>query len=118
MRIFDVDLLPPDQIDARALLPDETLLAAFGAAGGTSILFTDLRIVTVQLQVLLSERIETTSYSYRAMRQFALTTGAPGESRTEFRIWLGSDQQQPLHFRANPGTDFNDLQRLLAARLR
>jgi hypothetical protein len=119
MRIFDVDQIPPSERSGvpAVLLSDETVEEAFRAAGGTTILFTDRRIVTIQLQVLLAERIETTSYSYRALRQFSLTQGAQGESRTEIRIWIGPSEQHPLHFRANPGTDFSGLQRLLAARL-
>jgi hypothetical protein len=117
MRIFDVDRIPPAEHSAlpATLLPEETVAEAFRAAGGTTILFTDRRVVTIQLQVLLTERVETTSYSYRALRQFSLLEGAAGESRTEFRIWLGTEH--PLHFRANPGTDFADLQRLLAGRI-
>ena len=117
MRIFDVDHIPPADRSALAvpLLPEETVEEAFSAMG-TTVLFTDRRIVIVQLQVLLAERIETTSYSYRTLRQFSLLEGAAGESRTELRIWLGMEPQ-PLHFRANHGTDFTSVQKLLAGKL-
>lgn len=117
MRIMDVDAVAAAeraQLTDR-LLPDEDVEQAFHAAS-TTILFTDRRIVTVQRQTLLSERIETTSYSYRSIRQFSLLEGVAGESRQEIRIWIGADAQ-PLHLRANGGTDLAPLQRLLAARL-
>ena len=118
MRIFDVDSLDiADQESVRdQLLPDEQVLAAFKATA-TTILFTDRRILTMQLHMLLSERLETSSFSYRSMRQFSMLQGTSGESRSEVRIWIGSDTQ-PLHLRANPGTNFDPLRRLLAEMLR
>lgn len=117
MRIFNVDSVVPSERAGLSgqLLPDEPIEEAFRAAT-TTILFTDRRIVTIQLQVLLAERIETSSYSYRAMRQFSLLESSPPESRSEIRIWLASDPQ-PLHLRANEGTDLGSLHRLLAEKL-
>jgi hypothetical protein len=117
MRIFDVDAI--DSADRTGvsdqLLPDEKVHHAFRAAT-TTILFTDRRILTGQLHVLLSERLETSSFSYRAMRQFSILQGASPESRSEIRIWIGVDPH-PLHLRANPGTSLEPLQRLLAQML-
>lgn len=117
MRIFNVDSVPPRDRPGLTdqLLPDEEIVEAFYAQTAT-ILFTDRRIVTVQLQVLLAERSETSSFSYRAMRQFSIVQGAPPESRSEIRIWLAPDPQ-PLHLRANAGTDLGPLHRLLAEKL-
>jgi hypothetical protein len=117
MRTFDVDPLSPD--DARDyadhLLPGERIEIGYRGAS-TTVLFTDRRIVTVQLQVVISERIETTSISYRAVRLFSLNRGVNGEGRSEFKIAL-EQEGNPLHLRANPGTDFTPLQGLLAARI-
>jgi hypothetical protein len=117
MRIFDVDAIAPGDQEGLTdqLLPDEQVHLAYRAATST-ILFTDRRILTVQLQVLLSERLETSSFSYRAMRQFALLEGASAETRSEIRIWIGADAH-PLHLRANAGTNLTALQRLLAQML-
>jgi hypothetical protein len=117
MRIFDVDTIAPADGGSATdhLLPGEVVEEAFRAAT-TTILFTDRRIVTVQLHVLLSERLETSSFSYRTMRQFSVLEAAPPQSRSEVRIWLGSDAH-PLHLRANEGTDLAPLQRLLAEKL-
>ena len=117
MRTFDVDVLGPADHEAVAehLLPDERIEIGFRGER-TTVLFTDRRIVTVQLQVLISERIETTSISYRAIRLFSLNEGVGGEGRSEFKIQLESEAH-PLHLRANAGTDFHPLQALLAARI-
>ena len=117
MRIFDVDTIAPSERQriADPLLPDETIREAFRAAS-TTILFTDRRILTVQLHVLLTERLETSSFSYRTLRQFSMLRGSSSEGRSEVKIWLGTDTQ-PLHLRANEGTDLAALHRLLAEML-
>jgi hypothetical protein len=114
MRIFDVDSIAPAEHAGMTehLLPDEQVHQAYRSTT-TTIIFTDRRILTLQLHVLLSERLETSSFSYRAMRQFSLMQGAAGESRSEIRIWICADPQ-PLHLRANAGTDLAPLQQLLA----
>ncbi|HEX9932286.1 MAG TPA: PH domain-containing protein [Allosphingosinicella sp.] len=99
---------------AEHLLAGERVEAGFRGET-TTVLFTDRRIVTVQIQVVLNERIETTSISYRAVRQFALNRAADGGGRSEFRLMIEGDA--PLHLRADPGTDFSLLQTLLAERL-
>jgi hypothetical protein len=117
MRIFNVDAIDPADVPGFAdqLLPGENVRAAF-ASETTTILFTDRRIVTIQLQVLLTERLETSSFSWRAMRQFSMLQGSAPESRSEVRIWLGADPQ-PLHLRAGEGTDLTALHRLLVEKL-
>lgn len=114
MRIFDVDQIALNERAGATehLLPDEQVRAAFRSAT-TTVLFTERRILTVQLHTLLSERLETSSYSYRSVRQFSILESADGGGRSEIRIWLGADPQ-PLHLRANAGTELGALQRLLA----
>lgn len=117
MRILDVDQSPA--ADAAALtahlVRQETVHAAFVAPTG-AVLFTDRRILLAQREHLLEARIETSSWPYRTVRHFSIQEGEAAESRTAIRIWLG-DEAQPLHLRANPGTDLRPLQRLLAERL-
>jgi hypothetical protein len=117
MRTFDVAAL--DRADfgdySDHLLQGERIEAGFRGET-TTVLFTDRRIVTVQVQVVIAERIETTSISYRAVRQFSLNRAADGAARSEFRILLESDAH-PLHLRASADTDFAPVQALLAERL-
>jgi hypothetical protein len=117
MRILDVDQSPPSAAaDLTAHLVDgETVHAAFVAPTGI-ILFTDRRILLAQREHLLEVRTETSSYPYRSVRHFSIQEGESEESRSTVRIWLG-DEPQPLHLRANPGTDLRPLQKLLAERL-
>lgn len=117
MRIFNVDAINPADVPGFTdqLMPGETVRAAF-ASETTTILFTERRIVTIQLQVLLTERLETSSFSWRAMRQFSMLQGAASEGRSELKIWLGADPQ-PLHLRAGEDTDLASLHRLLVEKL-
>jgi hypothetical protein len=117
MRTFDVAAI--DRADFRDNTPhqlDGERIEAGFRGESTTVLFTDRRIVTVQVQVVIAERIETTSISYRAVRQFSLNRAADGAARSEFRILLESDGH-PLHLRASADTDFGPVQKLLAERL-
>ena len=117
MRILDVDQAPPAEAAALTphLVPGEAVHAAFVAPTG-AILFTERRILIAQREHLLEARIETSSWSYRAVRHFSIQEGEAADSRAAVRIWLG-DEPHPLHLRSNPGTDLRPLQRLLAERL-
>ena len=117
MRILDVDAVAPAEASALTghLLADEAVHAAFQSPTG-AVIFTEGRIVLIQRESLLEEKIETSSFSYRAVHHFALTEGAAASSRTALRIWLGAEPQ-PLHLRAGAGTDLTALQRLLAAKI-
>jgi hypothetical protein len=112
MRILDVDSATSAEAVRLSphLVQGETVHAAFVATTG-AVLFTDRRIVLVQREHLLEEKVETTSWPWRELRHFAIQEGAAG--RSGVRMWMG-DEPQPLHLRANPGTDLSALQRLLA----
>jgi hypothetical protein len=117
MRIMDVDHIEPagHRAVTDRLLADEEVHEAFRSTG-TAIVFTDRRIITIQRNNLLTERIETTSFSYRSIRQFSVLEGTPEESRSELKIWIGAEPH-PLHLRANAGTDLAPLQLLLAGKI-
>jgi len=117
MRILDVEAVVP--AEARAitehLVPGEDVQAVFRSPSA-AVLFTATRILLVERNSLLDEKVETSSFSYRAMRQFSLTEASGEGVRVAVKIWLGADPQ-PLHLRAASGTDLRPLQQLLAGKL-
>jgi hypothetical protein len=117
MRILDVDQVPVREAGTLTphLAEGEDVLAAFVSPTG-SVLFAERRILLVQREHLLEEKVETSSWPYREVRHFAIQEGAAGQGRSTIRIWLGAEPQ-PLHLRANHGTDLHPLQRLLASKL-
>lgn len=117
MRILDVDEVRPSEAPSLTehLLQGETVHAAY-RSGSAAVLFTDRRILLTRREALLDEKLETSSFSYRAVQHFSIQEGTGSESRTAIRIWLGAEPQ-PLHLRANPGTRLLSLQRLLAAQM-
>ena len=117
MRILDVDQVAPAEASTLTdqLVAEEPVLAAFRSATA-AVLFTARRILLVTREALLVEKIETSSWPWRAVQHFSLTLAEGGESKPALRIWLGTEPH-PLHLRANPGTDFLPLQQLLAERL-
>ncbi len=117
MRILDVDQVAPADapVHTAHLLANERVHALFVSPTG-AILFTERRILIVQREHLLEERLETSSFPYREVRHFSIQEGTAGAGRIAIRIWLGTEPQ-PLHLRANPGTAFSALQQLLAEKL-
>jgi hypothetical protein len=97
------------------LVPGEVVHAAFRSPTA-AVLFTAARILLVERNSLLDEKVETSSFSYRAMRQFSFAEASSQGARVAVKIWLGADPQ-PLHLRAGAGTDLRPLQQLLAGKL-
>jgi hypothetical protein len=114
MRILDISPLRGSAARALTdhLVDEEPVHAAYSAASG-AVLFTDRRILLVTREHLLEEKVETTSWPWRALRHFAIQEGAGG--RGSVRIWLG-DEPQPLQLRAE-GEVLHPLQQLLARML-
>lgn len=117
MRILDVDGVAPQEAPLLTdhLMPGEIVHAAFRSATA-AVLFTATRILLVERNALLDEKVETSSFSYRAMRQFSLAEASGQGGRVAVKIWLGADPQ-PLSLRAGVGTDLRPLQQLLAGKL-
>ena len=115
MRILDVDSVAPGEADRYTdhLVEGEAVGALFVSTTG-AVMFTDRRILLLLRANLLEEKAETSSYPYREVKRFSIEEGSA--SRATFRIWLGSEPQ-PLHLRANPGTELHSIQRLLAEKL-
>jgi hypothetical protein len=117
MRILDVDAVAPAEAGGitEHLVPGEEVRIAFRSPTA-AVLFTAGRIVLVERNSLLDEKVETSSFSYRAMKQFSFGEASGAGAREAVKIWLGADPQ-PLHLRAAAGTDLRPLQQFLAGRL-
>ncbi|HZG07691.1 MAG TPA: PH domain-containing protein [Allosphingosinicella sp.] len=118
MRILDVEAVAP--ADAPALTPHlvsgEPIHAAFRSPSA-AVLFTATRILLVERNALLDEKVETSSFSYRSMRQFSLSEASGAGGRVAIKVWLGADPQ-PLHLRAGADAELTALQLFLAGMLR
>jgi hypothetical protein len=117
MRILDVDTVATPEAAALTehLVPGEIVHTAFRSPTA-AVLFTAARILLVERNSLLDEKVETSSFSYGSMRQFSFAEGSAGGARVAVKIWLGPDPQ-PLHLRAGAGTDLRPLQQFLAGKL-
>ena len=117
MRILDVESVPAQEAPriSEHLVPGEVVHAAFRSPTA-AVLFTAARILLVERNSLLDEKVETSSFSYLAMRQFSFAEASAEGARVAVKIWLGGDPQ-PLHLRAGSGTDLRPLQQLLAGKL-
>jgi hypothetical protein len=117
MRILDVDEAAPREAHGLTehLIEGESVRSAFVSPTG-AVLFTDRRIILIQREHLLEERVETGSWPYREVRHFSIQEGSGSDTFRQIRIWLG-ESEQPLHLRAHAGTDLRPLQRLLVEKI-
>jgi hypothetical protein len=117
MRILDVEPVSAQEAPGitEHLVPGEVIHTAFRSPTA-AVLFTAARILLVERNALLDEKVETSSFSYRAMRQFSFAEAGSAGARVAVKIWLGADPQ-PLHLRATAGTDLRPLQQFLAGKL-
>ena len=117
MRILDVEAVAAQEAPSitEHLVPGEVVHTAFRSPTA-AVLFTAARILLVERNSLLDEKVETSSFSYRSMRQFSFAEASAEGARVAVKIWLGADPQ-PLHLRAGTGTDLRPLQQFLAGKL-
>jgi len=69
----------------RILLDDEKVLMAFKAGRDTSV-FTNLRIITIDVQGLSGRKIEYTSLPYHSIRSWSVTTAGCWDQDTELNL--------------------------------
>jgi hypothetical protein len=84
--------LDPDELDrelhanTHILLDDEKVLMAFKAGRDTS-LFTNLRVMTLDVQGLSGQKIEYTTLPYRSIRAFSVETAGVWDRDTELNLY-------------------------------
>ncbi|OLP57640.1 cytoplasmic protein [Rhizobium rhizosphaerae] len=75
--------------------------------------FTEGRLILVNVQGMTGSRIDYTSIPYRAITRFSVETAGTFDLDTELRIWVsGSDV--PIEKTLSKGTDVRGIQRALA----
>ena len=116
MRILDVDRIALADVPSLTvhLMPGEPVHLAFRSATG-AVIFADTRMILILKENLLEEKVETSSYAYRAILHFSLTEAGGAGGRGTIRIWLGDEQ--PLQLRAATTEDLAALQLHLASKL-
>ena len=108
-------VVAPDKIEtdyAQLLAEGETIEVGFAVFRDTFI-FTDKRLIIVDVQGMTGKKIEYLSIPYSKITKFSIETSGRFDLDAELKIWIGSDPS-PIQKKFNKKVSIYDLQRVLA----
>jgi len=108
-------VVAPDKIEtnyAQLLAEGETIEVGFAVFRDTFI-FTDKRLMIVDVQGMTGKKIEYLSIPYSKITKFSIETSGRFDLDAELKIWVGSDPS-PIQKKFNKKVNIYDLQRVLA----
>ena len=108
-------VVAPDKIEtnyAQLLAEGETIEVGFAVFRDTFI-FTDKRLMIVDVQGMTGKKIEYLSIPYSKITKFSIETSGRFDLDAELKIWVGSDTS-PIQKKFNKKVNIYDLQRVLA----
>jgi hypothetical protein len=108
-------VVAPDKIEtdyAQLLAEGETIEVGFAVFRDTFI-FTDKRLMIVDVQGMTGKKIEYLSIPYSKITKFSIETSGRFDLDAELKIWVGSDTS-PIQKKFNKKVNIYDLQRALA----
>lgn len=94
-------------------IPDEEVQAAFILIRDTFI-FTDKRLVLVDVQGTTGKKVEYLSVPYKSIRYFSVETAGTFDREAELKIWVTSSHGPTISKNIKKGIDIVSLQRTLA----
>lgn len=99
--------------DFGQLLVDGEIIEAGFSVLRDTFLFTNKRVIIVDVQGISGQQIEYLSIPYGKITKFSIQTGASFDLNAELKIWTGSETV-PLEKRFNKETNVYEVQKVLA----
>ncbi len=97
----------------KLLIPSETIEAGFKLLRDTFI-FTNKRLILVNVQGLTGRKMEYFSVSYRSISRFSVETAGSFDLDAELKIWISGEQNPSISKRFNKSVDIYEVQKILA----
>ncbi len=97
----------------KLLIPSETIEAGFKLIRDTFI-FTDKRLILIDVQGLTGRKMEYFSASYRSISRFSVETAGSFDLDAELKIWISGEQNPSISKRFNKSVDIYEVQKILA----
>lgn len=98
---------------AKLLIPSENIEAGFKLIRDTFI-FTNKRLILVDVQGITGKKVEYFSVSYRSISRFSLETAGSFDLDAELKIWISGEQQPSICKKFNKSVDVYEVQKILA----
>tara|TARA_B100001063_G_C16564772_1_gene452842 strand:- start:166 stop:543 length:378 start_codon:yes stop_codon:yes gene_type:complete len=97
----------------KLLIPSERIEAGFKIIRDTFI-FTNKRLILVEVQGLTGSKIEYFSVLYKSISRFSVETAGSFDLDAELKIWISGEQTPSISKRFNKKVDIYEVQKLLA----
>lgn len=94
------------------IVDGETIEVGFQVIRDTFV-FTNKRLILVDIQGLTGKKIEYLSIPYNKITKFSIETAGTFDLDAELKLWIGSDPA-PLEKKFNKKVNIYDLQKVLA----
>ncbi len=101
------------QSEYHQLLVDREVIEVGFNVFRDTFIFTNKRLILVDVQGMTGKKIEYLSIPYREITKFSIETVGHFDSDAELKIWIGSDPM-PLEKKFNQQVNIYDLQKVLA----
>ncbi len=94
-------------------IPEEKVQAAFVLVRDTFI-FTDKRLILVDLQGTSGKKVEYLSVPYKSIKYFSIETAGTFDRDAELKVWVSDSATPTISKQISKGIDVVSLQRTLA----
>ena len=94
-------------------IPEEKVHAAFVMVRDTFI-FTDKRLVVVDVQGTTGKKTEYLSVPYKSIKYFSVETAGTFDRDAELKVWVSDNRSPTISKQIKKGIDIVSLQRTLA----
>lgn len=97
----------------KLFLDDENIEIGFRLVRDTFI-FTNKRLIIIDVQGLTGSKIDYTSYPYKSISRFSVETSSTFDLDAELKIWISSESIPSIQKKFNKSVDIYEVQKILA----
>ncbi len=101
-------------LEYKDLLIDGEIIEIGFTVSRDTFIFTNKRLILVNIQGLSGRKIEYLSIPYRKITKFSVETGASFDLDAELMLWIGGETM-PIEKKFNKDVNIYELQRVLAS---
>lgn len=97
----------------KLFLDDESIEIGFKLMRDTFV-FTNKRLVIIDVQGLTGSKIDYTSIPYKSISRFSVETSGTFDLDAELKIWISSESIPSIQKKFNKSVDIYEVQKILA----
>lgn len=112
LKLRPIDPGDADNMIRPILIPEEKIISAFKSVRDM-IIFTDRRIISVNVQGITGKKKDFTSMPYKKVQVFSVETAGAFDLDSELELWFSGVGKLKFEFTA--GTDITTLCRVISA---